>query len=148
MAFHKNILLAVDLTEKTKQVVDRAKCLQAMPDVQFSVIYVIEPLNLSYGDNVPIDVSCVQEQIHERAKNCLTDLANELSIPEQRQILATGRPETEILRIAEELECDLIVLGNCPRSGLMLLLGSTMDDVIHGASCDVMVVHIQQQQAS
>ena len=40
--------------------------------------------------------------------------------------------------------CDLIVVGSHGRHGLALLLGSTANDVLHGAPCDVLAVHLKK----
>jgi universal stress protein A len=49
----------------------------------------------------------------------------------------------EIHRLARELRCDLVVVGSHGRHGLALLLGSTANDVLHGAQCDVLAVRLQ-----
>lgn len=52
-----------------------------------------------------------------------------------------GDPVTEILRAAEELRCDLIVMGTHGRTGLRrLLMGSTAESVIRKAACPTLVV--------
>ena len=56
--------------------------------------------------------------------------------------LAFGHPRQEIHRVTEEQSCDLIVVGSHGRHGLALLLGSTANDVLHGAPCDVIAVRL------
>ncbi len=52
-----------------------------------------------------------------------------------------GEPSTEILRAAEELGCDLIVMGTHGRTGLgRLLMGSVAEAVLRHASCPVLTV--------
>lgn len=55
-----------------------------------------------------------------------------------------GQPRQEIHRLAAEQACDLIVVGSHGRHGLALLLGSTANDVLHGAPCDVLAVHLKK----
>jgi nucleotide-binding universal stress UspA family protein len=55
--------------------------------------------------------------------------------------LTEGEPASAILRAAEELPCDLIVMGTHRRSGLRRLLkGSTAEAVVRKASCPVLTV--------
>jgi nucleotide-binding universal stress UspA family protein len=55
--------------------------------------------------------------------------------------LARGWPATEILRVAEEVECGLIVMGTHGRTGLgRLLMGSEAEAVLRRAGCPVLVV--------
>ena len=44
--------------------------------------------------------------------------------------------------LAEQLDVDLIVVGSHGRYGLALLMGSTANGVLHGASCDVLAVRV------
>ncbi len=55
--------------------------------------------------------------------------------------VAIGAPHHEIVRVAEEREAGLIVLGTHGRTGaLHLLLGSVAEKVVRLASCPVLVV--------
>ena len=142
MSAYRRILLAIDLTEESRQV---AACATALADAfgaELHVIHVIEPLSLAYGGDIPMDLSSVQEQIHEQAKSHLAEFANALGVPAERQYLIFGRPESEIHRVAESGAMDLVIVGSHGRHGLALLLGSTANGVLHGASCDVLAVRV------
>jgi nucleotide-binding universal stress UspA family protein len=55
--------------------------------------------------------------------------------------LSFGRPDREIVKLAEELDAGLIVVGSRGRGGLKrALLGSVSDSVVRHAHCPVMVV--------
>ena len=141
-ADHKKIMLAVDLTEESNDVAARAVALAQSYGAELHLVHVIEPLSLAYGGDVPMDLSAVQDQIQEQAKSHLKDFGNRLDIDTTKQHLIFGRPESEIHRIAEEEGADLIVVGSHGRAGLALLLGSTANGVLHGASCDVLAVRV------
>jgi universal stress protein A len=142
MSAYQRILLAVDLTEESKQVAVSGMGLATAFGAELHVIHVIEPLSLAYGGDIPMDLSSVQEQIHEQAKSHLAEFANGLGVPPDRQYLIFGRPESEIHRVAESQDMDLIIVGSHGRHGLALLLGSTANGVLHGASCDVLAVRV------
>ena len=142
MAAYKRILLAVDLTEESKPVADRAVALAKFFGAELHVIHVIEPLSLAYGGDIPMDLSSVQDQIQEQARSHLAEFCASVSVPEHRQYLIFGRPEAEIHRIAEETNVDVVVVGSHGRHGLALLLGSTANGVLHGACCDVLAVRV------
>ncbi|WP_339891630.1 universal stress protein, partial [Neptuniibacter pectenicola] len=59
--------------------------------------------------------------------------------------VATGQTESEIHRIAKELEIDLIIVGSHGRHGIALLLGSTANGILHGATCDVLAIRIKEE---
>ncbi len=142
MDAYRRILLAVDLTEESNRVAARARALAKCFDAELHVIHVIEPLSLAYGGDIPMDLSSVQEQIHAQAKSHLAEFGAGLGIPADRQYLIFGRPESEIHRIATEREADLVVVGSHGRHGLALLLGSTANAVLHGATTDVLAVRV------
>jgi nucleotide-binding universal stress UspA family protein len=55
--------------------------------------------------------------------------------------LDEGNPASEILRVAEESQCNLIVMGTHGRSGVArLLMGSVAEHVVRRATCSVLVV--------
>ena len=142
MSEYSHILVAVDLTEESMQVTKRACALRHAFAAELSCVHVIEPLSLAYGGDIPMDLSTIQDQIQETAKTHLGEFASTLSISAANQHLIFGRPETEIHALAEQIGADLIVVGSHGRTGLALLLGSTANGVLHGATCDVLAVRI------
>ena len=146
MSDYSRIMLALDLTQESNQVAQRALSLAQQFGAELHIVHVIEPLSLAYGGDIPMDLSSVQEQIHEQAKSHLAEFANRLGIPEDRQYLIFGRPDSEIHRIAESKDADVIVVGSHGRHGLALLLGSTANGVLHGAKCDVLAVRVGTEE--
>lgn len=142
MAGYKNILVGLDLSEDSPQVLDRAAQIAADSNAEVSLAHIIEPLTFAYGGDIPMDLSEVQEQLQNQAKEQLRKAGASLNIPESRQHVILGQPATEIHRIAEDAGCDLIVIGSHGRHGLALLLGSTANGVLHGAGCDVLAVRV------
>jgi nucleotide-binding universal stress UspA family protein len=52
-----------------------------------------------------------------------------------------GDPGDVILRVATEVEADLIVVGNKGMHGLHRVLGSVPNKIAHHAPCAVLIVH-------
>ena len=142
MSHYRRILLAVDLSDECRHVAVRAHKLAAASNAELDVVHVIEPLALAYGGDMPMDLCSVQDQIEEQARTQLAAFAAEFEVPADRRHLVFGRPETEIHRLAETANMDLIVVGSHGRHGLALLLGSTANGVLHGACCDVLAVRV------
>ncbi len=142
MPQYQRILLAVDLTDESALVAERAGALAQNDSAALHVVHVIEPLSLAYGGDIPMDISSVQDQIHDQAKRHLGEFAERYGLPADHSHLIFGRPDSEIHRLADELDADLIVVGSHGRHGLALLLGSTANGVLHGATCDVLAVRV------
>jgi nucleotide-binding universal stress UspA family protein len=63
--------------------------------------------------------------------------------------LVQGYATTEILRIAAETKCDLILMGTHGRTGMgRLMMGSVAEQVVRKAPCPVLTVKIPQSQES
>jgi len=52
---------------------------------------------------------------------------------------ATGSPAEAIVRIAEQVEADLIVVGNKGMKGMRRVLGSVPNSIAHSAPCSVLI---------
>jgi len=139
---YKHILLAVDLTEDSKKIAIKAVELAKLSKAQFSVIHVQEPIRYAYASEAPIDYSQVQTQIDGYAQKSLDEFVNSLDIKVENSLLESGKTSSSIREAAEELECDLIVVGSHGRHGFSLIFGSHSSGVIHGASCDVMAIRV------
>ena len=146
MSNYTRILIAVDLSEDSGQVAQRARAVAAGTDAQLHVIHVIEPLSFAYGGDIPMDFSGIQDEIHQQAAQQLQRFGEANDLPQDRQHIVLGRPEVEIHAKAEEIDADLIVVGSHGRYGLALLMGSTANGVLHGATCDVLAVRVGQHK--
>lgn len=144
MSTYSVILVAVDLTSEAEQLVTKARELAQANNSILHLVHVIEPLSFAYGGDVPMDLSSIQEQLDEHAHNKLARFAEKLGYPVQAQHVVSGHTETEIHRLAESVDADLIIVGSHGRHGLALLLGSTANGVLHGARCDVLAVRVHE----
>ena len=73
--------------------------------------------------------------------------ARGLSVETLARATEPGGPAGAILRIAEELESEVIVLGTRGRSGLAhLLLGSVAEKIVRGASIPVVTVRSSDEE--
>ncbi|MFT5033019.1 MAG: universal stress protein A [Bermanella sp.] len=142
MQSYQKIITAIDLSEESALVVERANSIATRNEAELHVVHVIEPLSLAYGGDIPMDFSGVQDQLQEQAEKQLAAFGERYTIPSERLHLMIGRPESQIHQIAEDINADLIVVGSHGRQGLALILGSTANGVLHGAHCDVLAVRV------
>ncbi|MEO1079052.1 MAG: universal stress protein [Pseudomonadota bacterium] len=142
MSNYRKILMAVDLSDDSGVVAERALAIAANNEAELHVIHVIEPLSFAYGGDIPMDFSGIQDEIHQQAVAQLARFAEQHGIPEDRRHVVLGQPEVEIHALADEAAADLIVVGSHGRYGLALLMGSTANGVLHGATCDVLAVRV------
>jgi len=145
MSHYKHILLAADFSDYGAEIADKAKELAIANQAQLSIAHIVDNLPITdatYGPIIPFDGD-LTEQLMQAAKKRLAKISSGLGIAENKQWLEIGSPKLEIVRIAEENNVDLIVVGSHGRHGFALLLGSTANGVLHHAHCDVLAVRIK-----
>lgn len=142
MSTYKHILVGLDLSPESQQVVDRVKGLFTGNDLKISLIHVQEPLSFAYGGDIPMDLTDVQNQLEDQAKERLSAIGAELNVAKEDQHVIIGQPAHEMHRFANDNGVDLIVVGSHGRHGLSLLFGSTSTGVIHGSECDVLAIRV------
>jgi len=142
MSGYRKVLVAIDLSEDSNLVAQRARDIGAPGATELHLIHVIEPLSFAYGGDIPMDFSGIQDEIHQQANRQLQRFGDSHQIPTERQHIVLGKPEVEIHAKADDIGADLIVVGSHGRYGLALLMGSTANGVLHGATCDVLAVRV------
>jgi universal stress protein A len=143
---YKKILLAADLLPTDDNPVsERALEIARLNNAELHLVHVIEPI-YTYGlPYETIHLSNVQGEQKKSAEEKLFNLAERLGVEKSRAHLFVGTPKEMILQTAEEIKADLILIGNHARHGIEgFLLGSTANDVLRYAECDVTVVRIKK----
>lgn len=146
MSSYKHILIGLDLTDESALVLDKAVALAQATDAKITIAHVLEPLSFAYGGDMPIDLSEIQNQLQTRAEQELQRLLDKLSYPVEQHCIIVGQTATELHDYAAQISADLIVIGSHGRKGFALLLGSTSNSVLHGASCDVLAVRVHKDK--
>ena len=142
---YRRILVAIDCSDESAQVLSRAAGVLSGNDGELHLIHVIEPLALAYGADVPMDVTDLQSGLMTQARETADTYADRYQIPADNVHVELGSIEKTILDQADKLDADLIVVGSHTRSGLALLLGSTARGLVPGAHCDVLAVKVDQK---
>ena len=144
MGQYNHILLAADFNQESDIVEKRAAALKNTFAANLSIVHVLEPISIAYGGEFPVDLGDLHKELEKQALHQLRDLGSRLGVPEDQQFLEVGITEKEILRVAQQSDVDLIVMGSHGRHGLALLLGSTANAVLHHAEIDVLAVRVNK----
>lgn len=141
MSVYNNILVAIDLhpayDEHTAQ---RAVAFAKERNAKLYMIHCVENIH-AYGAAQGYQLIMeVEQQLEQEARKSLNDLAANLGIPKEQQIIEMGAVQTVVLDRAKQLNVDLIIVGGHGRHGIGLLLGSTADGIMHHAHCDVLAI--------
>ena len=154
MALYDRILVPTDGSPKGARVVAHALDIAAVHDASVHALHVVD--TASYA-GMPMEGSWegVDKLLRSDARNAVTrieEIAAATSVDIETAVV-DGSPSREIIRYAEENDCDLIVMGTHGRGGInRLLLGSVTEKVVRGASVPVLTMrldgHVPEGMAS
>lgn len=140
---YKNLLVAVDLSNESDRIIERAIELAGNQTDRITLVHVVEPVAAAYPiDAYAINLTKLQEEAMAIAAQRLASMAAKHGLQCDRQVVLAGAAATEVRSKAEDIHADLIVIGSHGTTGWKLLLGSTANKVLHGASCDIMTVRV------
>jgi nucleotide-binding universal stress UspA family protein len=142
----KRIILATDFSDTSKDASYHALLLAKTYKAELKALHVfdISILNApsSYYLTKKEYTASIEhiEEIRKRGKNTLKKLAESFDL-EAGTIFTEGDPGQEIIRVAEELNADLIVLGTHGYTGWKRFkLGSVSEFVVSHAPCAVFII--------
>jgi len=134
----KEILVPVDFTECTDKALAYAVPFAEQFGARITLLHVVEP---AYLPATEVGMMMNLEDPHDAAHE-LQKLASQIKGPVPiRTEVRKGNAETEIVDVAREMACDLIILSTHGRTGVeRLLMGSTVEKVTRRAGCPIFIV--------
>jgi nucleotide-binding universal stress UspA family protein len=142
----RRVVCPVDFSPASVGALRYALGLAAEAGVEVTVVHVLEWLieddtaRRLAGFDVPEFRRHLLEDARERLAALVARVSSGPVSP--RQEVVSGRTWREILRIAEEREADLVVMGVRGRNPVDLaIFGSTTNHVVRSARCPVLVIH-------
>ncbi len=140
---YNTILVAVDLSKDSLKVIDKAVAAGNGEHSSIHLVHVVEPVAAAYSmDIYAVNINELQQEAISMAEQKLREIAKRLNIDESKVHTLLGAPGPEIRNLAAEVNADAIVIGSHGHSGWKILLGSTAIKVLHGATCDVLTIHV------
>ena len=134
----KKILVPSDFSHASDAILPLATSIARDRDAEILFVHVQEPPvayaagELYYGPIEP-DTDALEQMLNRLQPT-------DPKVPCRHQMLL-GEPATEIVRMAEDLGVDMIVMGTHGRSGLArMLMGSVAEKVVRRATCPVLTV--------
>lgn len=88
-----------------------------------------------------IDPKSYEEKMKFSLDPMIRKLVEEAGLDRNKLHLVSGKPAKEICRISQNIDADVVILGNKTRTSLRgRLLGNTAENVLHKVSSDVVVI--------
>lgn len=133
----RKILVPTDFSEHSRAAFDLACALARDYAAELLVLHVYRPPQVYAPDGIAVIVP--EQPLDLQAQLALVRPAD----PQVKvdHLLVEGDPVEEILRVAGDRGCDLIVMGTHGTTGLArLLMGSVAESVVRRAPCPVLTV--------
>jgi len=139
---YKTILAVVDLSQDSTLVARRAKAIASQSNAKLTLLHVVEYVPVEPMGEALLPTVQIEEELVTRARTRIAQLAADLALQSSDCLIETGAIKTEIVRTAQRIHADLIVMGSRERHGLAILINLTEDTVLHAAPCDVLAVRL------
>jgi len=143
MAVYKKLLVLLDLSEDSEQVAIAGRDLAAYSNAAMVVLHVVEFVPVEPLGESLMPTAQIEDELIKRARAKLSDFIARLGLARATGRVEAGNTKAEILRVADEEQVDLIVLGSRERHGLAIMVNFTEDTVLHAAHCDVLAVRLK-----
>ena len=142
----KKIILATDFLESSKDAGNRALFLAHAYKAELMALHVLDrnewyfPTHNFYTEEGFDKLAESQTQVRQQKKDALKELTDSFDL-DAEAIYTEGDPGHEIIRVAEERNANLIVLGTHGQTGWnRFTIGAIVAFVVKHAHCDVFAV--------
>jgi nucleotide-binding universal stress UspA family protein len=139
----KKIIFATDFSDASKEASNHALSLAQTLNAELKALHVFDKTawNIPSHDYLAIDeVVAGIEEARQRGQDTLKELAKSFGLKVET-IFTEGDPGHEIIRVAEEENADLIILGTHGYTGWKrFTLGSVAELVVKHAPCAVLTI--------
>jgi len=142
MSDYKRVLVAVDLSEHSDRVVNQAQVIANAFQAEMSLLHVVEYVPVEPMGEALLPAVDIEDELVEGARRRMDELAERAGIPEVDRRVENGTIKSELVRVAEEISADLVILGSRERHGVAVLLNLTEDTILHAAPCDVLAIRL------
>ncbi|MCO8590658.1 universal stress protein [Burkholderia multivorans] len=155
---YSNILVALDGSETSSRALDAALDVAAQAGAQLTPVYVVDFLVPAY-DTFGYDPSILIDSFREEGLRVVEDAARRMAArgvrgtPQIANVEPAGEDVAQrIVRIARDMDADLLVMGTHGRRGFRrVVLGSVAERVLRQATCPVLMISascVEKQPAS
>lgn len=151
--FPTKILVATDGSLSSAHAVQEAVNLASQTDSELHIVHVMPVSTLySSADMVLAGGVPLYDESRKKANRILAEdveRAKEAGAPEAEVHLLEGKPDAEVVALAEEIGAGLIVVGSRGFGALArALVGSTSTSIVRHAHCPVMVIRDREKELS
>lgn len=139
---YKHILVAVDLSEESAYLVQRAAEVAERHKAKLSIIHVDVNFSDVYTGLIDVNVSTMQDRISSETQEALEALAHHINYPITEKLSGTGELETVLDDAIKNYQVDLLVTGH--HKDFWSKLISSTRQVMNAVEIDMLVIPLKK----
>ncbi|MEW5910836.1 MAG: universal stress protein [Thermodesulfobacteriota bacterium] len=141
----KRILYPVDFSENSYHVLPYVISLSDKYNAQVYILYVVDDLRRYAGIHVPHpSISQIIDEAMAAGKKMLNQICDEhlQRCPNFQKRIVSGDPRKEIMKMIEDEEIDLVIMGTHGRKGIeRAIFGSVAEYVVKNSKVPVLTIN-------
>lgn len=141
----KRILFPIDFTENSAKILPYALTISEKFGATIYLLHVVEDFSKWIGGfylpSIPVDF--YHKEVMNAAEKTLEDIEKQFQgYPDVKKAIVFGDPIQEILKIIEQDNIDLVIMGTHGRKGLEhIIFGSVAENVVKKSPAPVMTIN-------
>lgn len=139
---YKHILVAVDLSEESAYLVQRAAEVAERHKAKLSIIHVDVNFSDVYTGLIDVNMSTMQDRISSETQEALEALAHHINYPITEKLSGTGELETVLDDAIKNYQVDLLVTGH--HKDFWSKLISSTRQVMNAVEIDMLVIPLKK----
>ncbi|AWX14473.1 universal stress protein [Mergibacter septicus] len=138
---YNHVLVAVDLSEESTFLIEKAKKVAEKNEAKLSIIHVDVKFSDLYTGLIDINMTSMQDRISDETHQALVELSNQAGYPIAETLSGSGDLEQVLSDAIEKYNVDLLVVGH--HQDFWSKLMSSTRQVMNSIAIDMLVVPLK-----
>lgn len=139
---YKHVLVAVDLSEESAFLVEKAASVARRNDAKLSIIHVDVNFSDLYTGLIDVNMSSMQDRISTETHQALVQLSKQSSYPVSEKLSGSGDLGQVLTDAIEQYDVDLLVTGH--HQDFWSKLMSSTRQVMNTINVDMLVIPLRE----
>ncbi|MBN6710294.1 universal stress protein [Canicola haemoglobinophilus] len=140
---YKHVLVAVDLSDESGFLLEKAAKIAKQHDAKLSIIHVDVNFSDLYTGLIDVNMSSIQDRISTETHQALIELSEQSSYPVSEKLSGSGDLGQVLSDAIEQYQVDLLVTGH--HQDFWSKLMSSTRQVMNSIKVDMLVVPLREE---
>ena len=141
---YNHVLVAVDLSDESAFLLEKAAKIAKRNDAKLSIIHVDVNFSDLYTGLIDVNMSSMQDRISTETHQALTQLAEQAGYPSTEKLSGSGDLGQVLTDAIEQYDVDLLVTGH--HQDFWSKLMSSTRQVMNNIAIDMLVVPLRDEE--